>query len=73
MGGTLDGVTIGANTPSPSIIANTLGTNQYVTLSGAQQPWLNQTGAVAGTATGSVALNYLAMNDLVQADAGWGH
>jgi len=65
-GGTLDGVTIGATTRSPSINANTLIQNHNVVLSGTQQPWLNQSGMTfAGTLSGQSPFNSLVFNDQV--------
>lgn len=64
---TLDGVTIGATTPSPSITANTLTTDRVVTLSGAPQPWLNMTDVFTGSVTSDGALNLIQFNDTVAA------
>lgn len=68
-GGTLNRVTIGATTPSPSITATLLTTNAVRTLSGTHnKQWISQGGAIVGSLTGGGAHNVIGINDFVVAD-----
>ncbi len=71
--GSLEGVTIGANTPAVSVKTATLQHSGALALTGTERPWLNQLSFYSGTLTGGGPwnVNLLSFNDQVVGGANW--